>query len=354
MRFGVILAGGGGTRLWPASRRRRPKQYLSLSDLGPTGDTLLGATARRFGNDLSIVVVTAADQVDEVQRALPGRGETIAEPSGRNTAAAIGLAAVHLAARDPGATLGIVPADQHIADEPGFRRAANRAFQLAEERDAIVTLGIKPTHAETGFGYLEPGDDLGDGARICRRFVEKPDRARAEEYVRAGFLWNAGMFFVSARRVLAEIARHLPRTAAGLAQIAEALGKGPAEATRVAAEVYPGFESVSIDHGVMEKAEGILLVEGDFGWNDIGSWSAVGEIGTPDQAGNVSRTTSIFVESKGNVVVGDPGTVIALVGVEDLVVVQAGDAVLVMPKARAQDVREVVRELERRGMKDRL
>ncbi|HTM21014.1 MAG TPA: sugar phosphate nucleotidyltransferase [Kofleriaceae bacterium] len=346
MRHAVILAGGSGTRLWPASRRDRPKQFLALG--ARPGETLLEATERRVRliPELSgqpPVIVTAA-----AQAALLGDSATrivLREPQGRNTATALGLAAVHLIDRDPAAILGVFPADHSIADDDGFAAAAARAFALVEASDVIATIGITPTHAETGYGYLEPGPPIDDQASLVRRFVEKPDAQTAEQYLAAGYLWNAGMFFVSARRLLDELARHMPQTHAGLMEIA-----GAADREAATARVYPGLPSQSIDFGVMEKTERVVAVRGTFGWSDVGSFAALADYRPHDDAGNVVDGTAVFHDAHGNIVLGEPGMAIAVIGVDDLVVVQAGDGIVVVPRARAQEVRHAVIELQRRGL----
>ncbi len=333
MRCAVILAGGGGTRLWPASRRQHPKQFLHL---GGT-ETLLEATARRLSGQRT-VVVTAADQVDAVRRALPNLGDddVIAEPCGRNTAAALGLAAIRLTARDPDAVMAAIPADQHVGDEAELARVLDTAYGIAEANDVIVTIGLRPTRPETGFGYLELGADRGDGSRDVARFVEKPDAATAQTYVDGGnHLWNGGMFIVRAHRLLADIAAHMPDTYAGLVEIRD----GDDDTL---ARVYPTLPSVSIDYGVMERASDVVCVPGDFGWHDVGLWLALADIRSADANGNTVVGNAVLRDANDNIVVSDDGGVVALVGVRDLVVVQAGDAVLVMPRDRAQDVRAVV------------
>jgi mannose-1-phosphate guanylyltransferase len=357
MLHAVIMAGGGGTRLWPASRRRKPKQLLPLG--ADPNESLLAATCRRLepvvGND-RVWVVTAAEQAAAVSADLPRlpKRNLLSEPCPRNTAAAIGLAAVHLLHRDPEAVLGALPADHAIGDEKGYGEVIARAFALAETEEAIVTVGIRPTAPETGFGYLEPGAPAAAGARVVARFVEKPVRAAAEDYVARGFLWNGGLFFARARRLLDEIAQHLPSLAEGLDVIARALASGDdAAAAEATARVYPGLPSISIDHGVMEKTRGILVVPGDFGWNDVGAWSALAETRSADAAGNVCAGEVVAVDAAGNIVATDAGLV-ALVGVSGLVVVRAGNAVLVVPRARAQDVREIVARLGQDGREEYL
>ncbi len=354
-RFGVLLAGGGGTRLWPASVRSRPKQFLALGHR--EDETLIAGAARRLravcGAE-NVLVVTAETQVGQVHAALPElpAGDILAEPAGRNTAAAIGLAAVHAAHRDPDAVLGAVPADQDITDEDGFSALADEAFRLASERQAIVLLGVVPTRPETGFGYLELGAFIEGDAREVARFVEKPDEPTARRYASSGsHLWNAGMFFAPARLLLDEIARHLPETGAGLSAIADALREGgEAAAADKAREVYPTLPSMSIDHGVMEKTTGAIALPADIGWNDVGSWSALAEIRPADDAGNVLEGRALAIDAKRNIVVGDGDHAVAVVGVDDLVVVQSGRGILVIPRERAQDVRRVVAELEARNL----
>jgi|RhiMethySRZTD1v2_1073278.scaffolds.fasta_scaffold204706_2 mannose-1-phosphate guanylyltransferase len=345
MNHVVILAGGSGTRVWPASRRSRPKQLLPL---GAGGDeSLLAATVRRL---LPLVpaerlwVVTAADQATAVRADVPAlpSDHIVAEPAARNTAAAIGLATVHVMRVDPEAVVGVVPADHHIADEGGYREAVGRALAAAARHDTIVTIGIRPDKPETGFGYLELGREVEPGVAEVARFVEKPDRARAESYLASGrHLWNGGMFFFRGRRLLDAVRRHMPRTGAALDQIA-----GAGASDEAAERHYPGVPSISVDYGVMEKESGVLTVPADFGWNDVGSWAALADYRATDEAGNVSAGDLVAHQAKNNIVYADDGTLVALLGVDDLVVVRSGNAVLVARRDRAQDVREIVRLLE--------
>jgi mannose-1-phosphate guanylyltransferase len=354
MRHAVILAGGSGTRLWPASRRARPKQFL---DLSADGESLLAAAVRRAKSavDGSVVVVTAAEHEDLVRQHARDV-EILAEPVGKNTAAALGLAAVHLLAEDPDAVIGALPADQHIGDDAAMADVLARAFQVAETSERICTIGLVPTRPETGFGYLELGGhaELGvAGVREVARFVEKPPRAEAEAYVAGGrHLWNGGMFFLKARRLADDLARYLPAVWAGLERIAAALAADATdrELASITAEAYAAIPSVSIDHGVMEKASGVVTVPAEVGWSDVGSWAAFADLREGDGVGNVTRGDVVVCDGARNVVIGDPGRVVAVVGVSDLVIVQSGDAVLVVPKERAQDVRVAVEALGRAGL----
>lgn len=358
--YALVMAGGSGTRFWPASRRARPKQLLPIAP--GTDETLLESTIRRIlplCPASRILVVTGEPTLAETERlvaAFPGV-TVVAEPIARNTAPCIGWGTALLARRDPEALVMALPSDHHIRDEVAFRAAIERAVGSARG-GVITTLGMTPSRAETGYGHIEAVDEVLPGVRRAIRFVEKPDQPHAEEYARSGrYFWNSGMFFYRAGVMLEAIAQHLPDLAAGLARI-EAAARGGAEAeaseTRL---VFPALPSVSIDYGVMEKVTPVHVVPADFGWSDLGSWRAAWELGVPDASGNVAEAATILVDSSGNLV-RDLGThkrrVIALVGVQDLCVIETDDALLVIPRERAQDVRQVVEELRRRGLEHKL
>ncbi len=349
MRHGVILAGGGGTRLWPASRRDTPKQFLSLG----TGEaSLLAATAERLMPACGerLWVVTAASQVAQVKDALPTLAEKhiVAEPAARNTAAALGLAAVHLLHDDPNAIMAAIPSDQHIGNTEEFLRTIELAFTAAEEHDAIITVGIVPTRPETGYGYLKVGSTVAGNLRYIDSFVEKPNAETAAMYVATGdYLWNGGMFFTKAQRLLDEIRKHMPETGEGLDAIAKALGTNQAQ--KVCNDVYPSLPKVSIDYGVMERTTPVMTIGGDFGWNDVGSWAALADYRSADTNGNVTLGTVVTHDARNNIVVGDSGTIVALAGVSDLIVVQSGNGILVLPRERSQDVKSLVDALKAEG-----
>ncbi|HJX52058.1 MAG TPA: mannose-1-phosphate guanylyltransferase [Polyangia bacterium] len=340
-QFAVILAGGGGTRLWPASRRSRPKQLLSFG----ASESLLAATVRRLGALLGLertLIVTAADQAQSIREALPGlpADNLVVEPAPRNTAPAVGLAAAHIARRaGQDALLAVVPSDAFIRDESQYAAALRTA--LAQASQTIVTIGLKPTHPETGYGYLQTGAAVAGNAEVCHvvRFVEKPDLLTARAYLASGdYLWNSGMFFFSAGRLLTEARRHLPE----LSSLLDELCASP-DPIALAQQRYPRVPAISIDYGIMEKAGGIRVVPGSFGWNDVGSWSTLSDIRAKDKAGNVVSGDVILSAVSGSVVVSEPGApLVGVVGVDDLVVVATKDAVLVVRKDRAQEVRAVV------------
>jgi mannose-1-phosphate guanylyltransferase len=277
------------------------------------------------------------------------------EPVPRNTAPCIAWAAARVARIDPDAVLMVLPSDHHITDVAGFRATLEHAVASAAT-GVITTIGIRPTHPETGFGYIELSPDApppAPHAILARRFVEKPDRARAEAFLAGGrHLWNAGMFFFRARDMMAAVRAHLPALADGVTEMAAAAGT-PAERA-VVERIFPALPSVSIDFGVMEHLDRLAVIPGDFGWSDLGSWQSAWELAPHDPEGNASPAGTVFVDARRNHVVdlrtGAPGKrVIALVGVEDLVVVETDDALLVVPRERAQDVKDVVAALKARG-----
>ncbi|MEO6572903.1 MAG: mannose-1-phosphate guanylyltransferase [Polyangiaceae bacterium] len=352
--YAVIMAGGAGTRFWPASRAETPKQLLPLA--GDPHESLLAATVRRLSPLIEprhVFIATGTRLRAATARAVPNvpPAHILAEPTPRNTAPCIGWATATIARADKDAIIAVLPSDHFITDEPGFRATVAAALEGARA-GYLTTIGVVPTRAETGYGYIEIGKEIAPNLSGVARFVEKPNATLAEEYVRGKkHLWNAGMFFFKASTMLVAIEEHLPELAIGLTKLDQAAAKGAEEAAL--ASLFPSFPSVSIDHGVMEKASRLAVVQGNFGWNDVGSWQSAWELATKTDAGNALPKGAIAVDARGNLVrdltTSEKKKVVALVGVHDLVVVETDDAILVIPRERAQDVRAVVDELKARG-----
>ncbi len=364
----LILAGGSGTRFWPLSRRDRPKQLLALE-----GDrTLLRDTVERLRplvEPESIWICTTRALEDAVRRDVPEvpAGQILLEPEGRNTAPAIGWSVRSMPEEVRRGPVAVLPADHRIGDPEAFRAVLEQAARAVERDDRVMTLGVTPRWAETGYGYLELEAGGSDQLRRVKRFVEKPTPEKANEFLRAGnYLWNAGIFVFRGTTFLTLLERLQPELARGLEQIAAAPERLD--------EIYARLPADSIDYAVMEKLDSISTLPLDCGWSDLGSWAALDEIlprdipslplpregegrgpawDQPTWGQNAGRGDVLAVESTDNLLFSDAGT-IAVLGVEGLVVVRTGDAVLVMPKARSQEVRKIVAELQARGRGDLL
>lgn len=362
----VILAGGSGTRFWPRSRRARAKQVLALDGertmIQQTLDRLLPLAA---ADDVWVITNSLLDEVIAQQLPQVPRGNILSEPTARNTAPACALAAFLLERSAPDTVIGIFPSDHVVKDTARFCEVIRAGVELAANGERIVVLGVPPTRPETGYGYIELGASVdavgGVPVRRVKRFTEKPDRARAEEFVASGnYSWNGGIFLWSARTLADAIREHCPAMAPLLEKIAAA--HGTPEFVRVFAEVYPQCENISIDYAVLEprSAKGELASEiyclpADFAWNDLGSWAALHEHrADASEKVNVcdgASTAPVVIDANGNYVYA-PGKAIALVGVSDLVVVETEDALLITTRERSQDVGKVVAEWKARKRDD--
>jgi mannose-1-phosphate guanylyltransferase len=358
--YPVILAGGRGTRFWPLSRKKRAKQLLALDGkqtmIQQTVARLLPlAPSKRFwvitNDDLRLAIVKQLPKLPKTQ--------VLAEPVGRNTAPAIGLAAFLLLRENPVAVIGLFPSDHVIADEKRYRETMERGIEIAAAGANIVVLGIRPTRAETGYGYIEAGGLHQSDALCVRRFTEKPNADTAAEFVAAGnYFWNSGMFLWSARTLADALREHLPKTAPILEEIASKFGTSRFAATF--RRLYPTCENISVDYAVLEprSAKGeqdsnIFCLPGDFGWNDLGSWTALHEHhtakSTPPEGNLIDAAGTFVLNARGNYVHA-PGKFVAAVGVSDVVVVETPDALLITTRQHAQDVGKIVKYLDEKKM----
>jgi mannose-1-phosphate guanylyltransferase len=353
--YPVILAGGSGTRFWPRSRRKLAKQVLALDGK----QTMIQKTMERLlplGAEKDFWIITNEFVAHEIQRQLPliPERQIVVEPEPRNTAPAIGLAAFLLERLAPDAIIGMFPADHVIGDEKKFRKVLQRAMELAAKEDHIIVMGVQPARAETGYGYIETGDKLESELFRVKRFTEKPNQQRAEEFVSAGnYYWNSGIFVWSARTLTRALREHLSETAPFLDEIAAAWGTKDFDGKF--AQLYPKCENISIDYAVLEprSAKGehssnLFCLRADFGWNDLGSWAALYEhqvVRHKDEAKNVVEGKDAYaVNATGNYIYA-PDKFVAAVGVSNLVVVETEDAILITTREHSQDVGKIVKYL---------
>ncbi|HYC71152.1 MAG TPA: sugar phosphate nucleotidyltransferase [Opitutaceae bacterium] len=348
-RFAVIMAGGRGERFWPQSRQERPKHLLPIVGDRP----MLAQTVERVTGAVpaaNVIVITTQAQLAGVRAACPQlpAGNIVAEPVGRDTAAATGLATLLVKERAPGAAFAMLPSDHVIHDVPEYQSLLGAAFAAAESADLLVTIGVRPDRPETGFGYIHQGAPWREiaGRRVLavRRFVEKPDLATAEHYVASGeYLWNAGMFVWRVPVVEAAFQAHAPDLAESLARIGAAARRDGWAAALAAG--YPGLKKISVDYALMEKSTNVVVLPATFDWDDVGSWPAVANHFPKDAAGNVLRGAAMVEAGRNNIVVSADGHLTAVVGADDLVVVHTPDATLVCPRHRAQDIKALLKRL---------
>lgn len=349
-RYVVIMAGGRGERFWPLSRLACPKHLLPV-----VGDqAMLVQTIERLGADYPVdrvLVITNVEQREAVLRICPQLPEAnvIAEPVGRDTAAAVALAAVLVRRRDPDASFAMLPADHVIYDKPGFQKTLQAAFAAAEAEDALVTVGIRPNYPAIGYGYIQRGATVaereGQAVYAVQQFKEKPDLATAEGYLQSGdFYWNAGMFFWTVSSIQKAFEQLTPELWQSMEQmVAEWLPGNSIDA--LLERYYPSMQKISVDYAIMEKAATVRVLEATFDWDDVGEWPAVARHYPEDADGNVVRGSALALDSHKNIVRTEPGHVVSLVGVDNLMVIQTADATLICPRDKAQDIKALVKQL---------
>lgn len=347
--FCTIMAGGSGTRFWPRSKSSRPKQYLNLFG----NESLLQSTIHRFEGmteKRNILIVSNQSQAEVLESQTPDipLQNLIYEPEGKNTLPCIGLAAMIAEKQDPDAIMVVTPSDHIIDDTALFREAVMLAVGIASTRDGIVTIGIRPAYAATGYGYVQVGEELPGSKAIrsfrVKRFVEKPDQATAVSYLtQGGFFWNSGMFIFKIGVFLEAVRVFKPEIYGGLRKIQAAVGTP--EFSDVLDENYRAMENISVDYGIMEHASNLYLVEGDFSWNDLGSWESVYLASDKDKDGNASVGEALLVDTTYSYVYADTGLV-SVVGLDEVIVVKEGDSVLVCRRDKAEEVKKVVEKLK--------
>jgi mannose-1-phosphate guanylyltransferase len=370
--WAVVMAGGIGTRFWPVSRAGRPKQFLPLGGEPPekTPRKTSRNTSGNIRNSLLVLtvdrltglippertlVIGGADHRRLIREALPKipARNIILEPEGRNTAPCLGLAAHIIEGREPGAVMAAFPADHHIARPAALRRLIRTAARLAAGEDAIVTLGMKPTGPETGYGYIQRGKKRPGktGAYAVRRFTEKPTLARAKKFASSKtYYWNSGIFIWRAARAVEEIAHRIPKTARALERAASALRKRNRAAF---ARAFKSCESISIDHAVMERARGLIVIPADIGWDDVGSWPALRGVLPVDGEGNLwmlPKGGTAHAENSSGLIVRSTKPLVATLGVEDLIVIETDEVLFLCRADSAQSVGDLVKTLRRKGL----
>lgn len=351
--YAVIMAGGLGTRFWPKSREKHPKQLLNIYGK----KTLIQSTAERLKpliSDENLFVVSTVKQLDQIRKQLPSipRKNYIIEPKGKNTAPCIGLSALFLERIDPESVMIVLPADHLIKNKNLFHKTLKAGTRIASERESLVTIGIQPFYPATGYGYIQFNQALEDvdGVTLLKvkTFAEKPNLETAKRFLNSGdFLWNSGIFIWKTKTILKEIEENLPHLYDGLLEIKEVLGTPKQEET--INRVYCQIKSISIDYGVMEHTKDVTVLKGEFEWNDLGTWDEVYKLHRKDSGDNALIGQHILKDSKG-CFIDSPNKCVAVVGLDDLIVVETDDAILICPRDRAQDVKEVVDTAKRRKM----
>ena len=349
----LIMAGGAGTRFWPRSRVKKPKQYLSLFG----NQSLIQETVSRFANFIpeeSIYIVSAKSQKEvlEEQTANLPKENLIYEPVGKNTLPAIGLAALFIAKKDPDGILIVSPSDHLIQNDELFMQTIGSATMIADKKDGIVTIGITPKFPATGYGYVKTADEITIGQSIksysVNKFVEKPNLKVATEYLESGgFFWNSGIFVFKVSVFLESVSKYSPRLYADLLRINEFIDTDDYE--EALNRIYNEVESISIDYGILEKAENVFVVQGDFVWNDLGSWEEVYKYGKKDENQNSQKGEVVFIDTKNSYVYA-PDSLVAVVGLDDVIVVQEGDTILVCKRDHAEEIKQVVGEINKRKL----
>lgn len=345
--YGVILAGGGGTRFWPLSRQELPKQLLNLTGK----DLMVNETIDRLVGNVEkddIFVVTNAAQADLMVEATSGRinaGHVLSEPAARNTAACIGYAAMEILQKYGDGIMCILPSDHYIKKTDVYKKVIAQAVRTAQKTDALVTIGIQPAFPSTGYGYIRHEEKMSqDGYYRVRSFVEKPSLKKAKEYILSGeYLWNSGMFIWKASVIMQHFKELLPEIYACLQTIGEALNTEREK--EVIQEIYPQIPKISIDYGIMERADKVLVLEGDFGWSDVGSWDALEALYDKDEYGNITYGEQVHIDTH-DCIIYAKDKLVTTIGLDSVIVIETEDAVLVCDKNRAQEVKKIVEALQ--------
>lgn len=355
-KFVTILAGGGGTRFWPLSRQEMPKQLLNISG----NDIMLNDTIARFNGVIPLentIVVTnssQAVQLESIMHISVPATNILVEPIARNTAASILYAALFINQKFGDSLMVVSPSDHHITDEEKYKKTLIEACAIAEETEKIVTIGIKPTFPSTGYGYishaLEPLMTKPSKVYEVSEFVEKPSFIIAQEYLSSGsYLWNSGIFIWKTSVIISNFKRYLPRLYKSMLPLIDYIDRDHHE--DIIREIYPHLQSTSIDYGILERSDEVVVIPGDFGWNDIGSWDALGAIIPPDEFGNIIKAKHLGIQTRNSIIYGDE-RLITTIGIEGLIIADTKDALLICSKDRAQDVKDIVVLLKKNEMRE--